>query len=366
MKLILFRSIGTCLIILISFFASSLCAEDFRVGATLSLTGPYAHYGSQALHGIEMAVDEINRNGGVNGKTVKLIVEDFGTLDLKRAAQSAQKLINKDKVDLFLPLIVEDSEVVVPLTTRAHLFTMVVGCGARKCGTSLGQYNVRAPSSHDTIIEKLVDHAVKRGMKHACIIAAQATYFEAYGRYIEELAKKNGATVSYEEVPLSNSEDYREIALKFNHEQCDAIFPWIPIGSSGAFFKRVRESKSPAQIYGIVETDDPGIISVAGKAAEGVIFANFSLGSEQFLKRYKERYHEVPSRPAVPAYDGVKLLLTLAGKVGTDPKKLLQAFKEVKDYPAENGIITYTETGERLGEKVQLMQIKNGAAVSLE
>jgi ABC-type branched-subunit amino acid transport system substrate-binding protein len=145
------HSIFTTLLFLI-FLTTTVNGEELRLGTTLSLTGPYATYGRQALQGIQKAIAEKNSAGGVNGKEVKLFVEDFGTLDLRAALSGARKLIDIEKVDVFLPLIVEDSEVIVPITSQKPLFSMVVGCGSRKCGFNLGPYNVRASSSHDEII----------------------------------------------------------------------------------------------------------------------------------------------------------------------------------------------------------------------
>jgi len=56
----------------------------------------------------------VNDAGGVRGKQVKLYVEDFAALDLKLALSGARKLVDVNKVQLLLPLIIEDSEVVVP------------------------------------------------------------------------------------------------------------------------------------------------------------------------------------------------------------------------------------------------------------
>lgn len=355
-----------CMLLTVFYAGSGTSAEELRLGATLSLTGAYANYGRQALEGMTLAAEEINQAGGVPaGSSVKLIVEDFGTLDLKRAVSAARKLISLDKVRVLLPLIIEDSEVIVPITSQIPLFTMAVGCGARKCGFSVGPYHVRSACSHDSIIQRLVSYAVAHGTQHACIIAAEATYFEGYGRYIEELSKKAGQRVSYVSVPLSLSEDYRDVATRFKHDQCDAIYAWLPMGTVGSFFRRVRESGSTALILSIVESDDPNVLQSAGQAAEGVVFATFSLGSPEFQKRFRERFKEPPARPALPAYDGLKLLVKLVSQVGTSPQALREAILKVKDFPAENGVMTYTAEGERLGEEVLLMQIVRGAPVEI-
>lgn len=359
------RAVLSSFLFILLFGRSVLFADELRIGTTLCLSGPYATYGRQALHGIEMALDEINANGGVNGSKVKLFVEDFGTLDLKRALMAARKLIDVDKVNVLLPLIVEDAEVIVPITSKIPMFTMVVGCGARKCAFNIGEYNVRAAAAHDSIIERLVSYAQSKNVKHSCAIVAESTYFEGYGRYIEELSKKAGNNVTYVTVPLSNSDDYRSIATRFKYANCDAIYSWIPMGTIGSFFRRVRESGSKALLFGIVESDNPEVLKAAGSAAEGVVFARFSLGSKEFQDRFAEKYKEQLLRPTVPTYDGVKLLLELIAKVGTSPQKLREAILNVKNKPATNGEMTYTSEGERTGEQIELMTIVNGKPVAI-
>lgn len=341
-------------------------AEDLKIGTTLSLSGPYATYGRQALQGIQLAIEEVNANGGVAGRKVQLLVDDFGDFDLKKAITATRRFIDVDKIEIFFPLIVEDGEAVVPLSSRKPIFSMIVGCGARKCGFNLGPYNVRAPSSHDLIIKSLVKYATARKIKHACVIAAESTYYAAYGELINELSKAEGQKVTYVPVPYSNTEDYSSIATKFAHSTCDAIYAWIPIGSAGSFFKRVRENGSSALILSIVETDDPQVLSTAGQAAEGVVFSRFTIGTEEFQRKYQAKFHELPSRPAIPSYDGVKLLLDLAGQVGTDPNLLKRAILEVKNRAATNGTLSYSSEGERTGEDVELMQIKDGKPVKCD
>jgi branched-chain amino acid transport system substrate-binding protein len=347
-------------------FGSGVLAEELKIGTIAMLTGAYSTYGRQALQGAQLAIDEVNEKGGVNGRPVRLFVEDVGTYGLSQAATATRKLIDKDKVEVLLPLIIEDSEVVVPITSKVPLFTMALGCGARKCGFNVGKYHVRAPASHDLIIQKLMEFSRAQNVKRACIIAAEATYFEGYGRYIEQLSKEAGQEVVYSSVPLSNTDDQRSIAAQFRKNNCDAIFSWIPIGSLGPFFRRVREGGSKAQLFGIVETDDPQILSSAGPAAEGVVFARFNPGTGDFQSRYQAKFKELPTRPAAPSYDGVRILLELIGKVGTAPEALKSEFLKVHDREAVNGTIGFTIEGERIGEKVELMRIENGVPVEIK
>ncbi|MDO9166571.1 MAG: ABC transporter substrate-binding protein, partial [Rhodoferax sp.] len=72
-------------------------ATEITLGSIQDLSGPLAGFGKQARLGMMLAVDEINELGGVNGRKLKLIVEDSG-YDPKKAVLAAQKLVNQDKI----------------------------------------------------------------------------------------------------------------------------------------------------------------------------------------------------------------------------------------------------------------------------
>ncbi|RYF64496.1 MAG: ABC transporter substrate-binding protein, partial [Comamonadaceae bacterium] len=71
--------------------------DEIRIGTIQDLSGPLAGFGKQARNGMQLRVDEINEQGGINGRKLKLYVEDSG-YDPKRAVLAAQKLVNQDKI----------------------------------------------------------------------------------------------------------------------------------------------------------------------------------------------------------------------------------------------------------------------------
>ena len=70
---------------------------EILIGTIQDLSGPLAGYGKQARNGMQLRVDEVNEQGGVNGRKLKLLTEDDG-YDPKKAVLAAQKLVNQDKV----------------------------------------------------------------------------------------------------------------------------------------------------------------------------------------------------------------------------------------------------------------------------
>jgi hypothetical protein len=76
---------------------SRASARRDPVGTIQDLSGPLAGYGKQARNGMQLRVDEINEQGGIHGRKLKLLVEDSG-YDPKKAVLAAQKLVNQDKI----------------------------------------------------------------------------------------------------------------------------------------------------------------------------------------------------------------------------------------------------------------------------
>jgi len=70
---------------------------EITVGTIQDLSGPLAGYGKAVRNGMLLRIDEVNEQGGVNGRKLKLITEDSG-YDPKRAVLAAQKLVNQDKI----------------------------------------------------------------------------------------------------------------------------------------------------------------------------------------------------------------------------------------------------------------------------
>src|SRR4051812_28195698 len=75
--------------------------DEIVVGSIQDLSGPIAGFGKQVRNGMLLRVDEINEQGGISGRKLKLLVED-SAYDPKKAVLAAQKLVNQDKIFIML------------------------------------------------------------------------------------------------------------------------------------------------------------------------------------------------------------------------------------------------------------------------
>src|SRR5690554_2134363 len=92
-----------------------------RVGVPLGLTGPAATTADWARMGVELAADEINADGGIDGREVELVVIDT-ELDPTKAVTAVNRLINQDDVDLIVgPMTSDETLATLPHSTRANI-----------------------------------------------------------------------------------------------------------------------------------------------------------------------------------------------------------------------------------------------------
>jgi branched-chain amino acid transport system substrate-binding protein len=338
---------------------------ELRVGVLATLTGNAAQWGKHARQGLELAEKELNGRGGVGGNKVKLFFEDFGNFDLKKALSAARYQVEVKKVDAFFPSFIEDSEVVVPLFTQKKIFSIAMGCGGMTCAGKIGPYHIRSTSNDMPLVNTLIDQAKKRGAKKFCVITSDGSYYLPYSQAAHQMLKEQKFLVS----PLSTvswgEKDLLPQATFVKREACDAVLPWLDHGALGPFLRRMRELGITAQVYGPPYTADDSILSVAGSAVEGSLFAKFNTGTPEFTAAYQAAYGEKPERPAATAYDALMIFAHAVEKVGLDAGALRKEIVEKKDYQGVSGKFEYSSGGERKGEQVELYEISKGKLIQL-
>ena len=102
-------------------------SESYRVAALLCLTGDAATWGQNAQRAIQLAVDEANAKGGINGRKVEVIYEDTAA-DPKKAVSAFERVTSVEHVDAVIgPLNQTEVVALMPLITQKHIPTFVPG-----------------------------------------------------------------------------------------------------------------------------------------------------------------------------------------------------------------------------------------------
>lgn len=343
------------------FAAMALAQSEIKIGATLPLTGFGASWGTEAVQGLALATDEINAKGGINGRPVKIIPEDFGQFDLKSAASAANKFISQDHVTAILTMWSEDTQVVWPVAEAHQVPVLSIAAGAKNL-TRGKPFLSRVWPSDSLLIEALLKHAKKNGLTRCAVLFEQSAYHENLASLVSEGCEKSFGTTPLSLAVTQGTTDLKPLLLKVKAANADTLFIQTSNDLVGLALKQAAALDIHATRYGPVSADDPVTKKAAGAAIEGLVFPRYTPAVASFRARYNARYGKDPMIVADAAYDALMVLSAAMKESGLDGAAIDRQLRTIHDFPGATGPITIRSDGERDAREVQILQFKQGAA----
>jgi branched-chain amino acid transport system substrate-binding protein len=337
-----------------------LLAEPIRIGATLALTGDGATWGTNAARGIQLAVENVNEHGGISGNSLEVVFEDYRSSDYKLAASAAKKFISIDNVRAILTQWAGDTEVVWPIASKAGVVTICIGPGTVDSTKSQPLvFRIWPPEA--SLIKASVDYAFSKGAKKAAVVKGVESHFLKATELTKSYWKKRvGVDVFVQEIQQRET-DLRGIALNLKRNNPDVIFLHMSYDLEGVMINRLREIGVQALVVGEEHSDDPAILSVAGKNAEGVVYPQFAVAETPFRAQFRSKFRAEPVDPAEYAYDSIMILAeSLRDARTSSGHALSNAILKMKNFEGSSGLINFDASGNRKEKTVEIRIIKNG------
>jgi len=214
-------------------------SEPYKFGAVLPLTGSNAFYGEFAKDGLGLAIEDINSAGGVNGKQVEMIYEDFGS-DKTRVAPATQKLIDVDGVDALFTVTVMPTGIMAPLAEVAKvpfIYVNVVNTFAEN-----KSFVFKDQLDGFEACKKLMRIAMEKHEK----IALFGTNAE-FTLLCRKGAQEIGPLAAFETYD-QGSTDFRTQFTKIKESASTAVFLTVYAADCSNAFKQMRELGVKAQV----------------------------------------------------------------------------------------------------------------------
>ncbi len=138
----------------ISISSTVLAQEPLKLGALPSATGPGAAIGAALMAGVELAVSEINKNGGISGRSITVIKGDTQS-NPTTAVSEAKRLVEREKVELLIgPLVSQEVVPTVAVTTEAKI-VQITNAGTSALTPDNGPYHFSSNASSETVAESM-------------------------------------------------------------------------------------------------------------------------------------------------------------------------------------------------------------------
>ncbi len=272
--------------------------EPFRVGVMESLTGPGETYGNVSWQAKQMAMDEINAAGGINGRMLELIAEDS-----KCAAQDAitayNKLTDVDNVKIILGTSCSGAMLGAAPLAEADGVVMFSGLATNPDIANAGDYIFRTAMNDLQVGIDTANAIWGDGARRLATITETTDYAEGVRRVTAEHFASLGGEVVAEERYASDATDFRSQLTKIVNANPDAVHIAAQAEfSGGTVVKQIRELGYEGPLYSEIVPVGATALEVAGEAATGLKAITAELDpsntkSQEVLDRFRDRYDYV-------------------------------------------------------------------------
>jgi branched-chain amino acid transport system substrate-binding protein len=350
---------------------ASAAAVPFKIGVAGPMTGQYATYGASHKAGAELAMEELNAAGGVNGGEVSLSIgDDLG--DPKEAVLVAQKFIDDSE------LVVVDGHQFSGATIAAAGkyqpagLTMITPSATQPDITDMGDFIWRICMTDAVQGKGLADYSVGTlGLKNVAIMYDNSDYGRGLADAYDEGIKAAGGAVVEKQQYSTGDTDFKAQLTKIKGANPDLIFlsGYYPEGSKIA--QQAKELGMDVQMLGSDGYASDELPKLGGAAVEGMLVSTFfdytkdDPAVQKFVDAYKAKFDGAnPDWFVANSYDVVMLAAAAATKAGSNDRAAINdALANIGTYEGISGPITFDENGDVI-KPLSIVIVENGGLVT--
>jgi len=341
--------------------------EMIKIGAILPLTGEAAVWGENVKTGIELAKEEINKKGGINGRKIEVIYED-GQCDSKTGVSAAQKLITVDKVQVIIGEVCSSVTLAIAPIANQNKVVLITPASSADSISQAGEYIFRNYPRNSQFLDKISELIEKLNKKKIAILFVNNDYGVGLKDYaLQKISKEKIVLVEGHD---QKETDFRTTLTKLKSINPDAVILATYYEDGALILKQAKEMKINALFLGTDAFDDPKVVEIAKEAAEGLIFSAVKLEAgpkfSEFKKAYIEKYNKEPVFLSDFAYDTLNIIAEAIEKGNYKGEDIKNYLYSIKNFPGASNSISFDENGDLINPSFTLKTIKNGQFVPYE
>lgn len=341
--------------------------EPVKIGMISFLSGAGAPWANSLKSAAEMAVDEINENGGVLGRPVELILNDSKS-DPATGNVLAKTLVNKDKVAaLFTADMSSVRNALYPVVKEAELPFFYMNQYEGNEYLKYMYVNAAVPKQFMYPVVPYMTEKFKA--QKWFILGSDYVYPRSTGDAVKEAIKNAGGTVVGEEFAPLGTSDFSSIIAKIKSSQPDVIAE-IVIGPDAVSFQKQLNTQGLNKNLKIVTVAvEESSVGAMGSSAEGIFptgeyFQSIpSPENQEFIKKHKAKFGEnadLPTFISIGTYEAIHMWALAVNKANSlEWEKLNEVIFDVT-FNGPRGPIQYERETNHVNLPVYLAQVVNG------
>ena len=344
------------------------------IGGALCLTGIQAPLDEPSVRGAQLAVDELNKKGGVLGRKVEFVNLD-GKSDPVTVGNVAVELVKMGAKAIIAP---SDFDFGGPASREAQKAGIV---GISPCASSplygsktLGDKQFTMSMWNTTMGAATAEFAyTTKGWKVGYVVTDTfIDYTKSLSRYFIQHFQKLGGTILFEDMYVQGAQDFSaQLARLKAAKKPDFIFISSYMPDLAMMIRAIREAGVSAPVVGGDSYDDPGLFKALGEKYGSDIYydthsflaAGVTPDMENFLKVYKAKYNAEPDAVwVVPGWDVVMIIAQAMQKAGTTDGAAVAKAMETTEFSLLTGKLKWSgiDKGHEPDIEAPLVQLEKG------
>ncbi|MGF6534462.1 MULTISPECIES: ABC transporter substrate-binding protein [Paraburkholderia] len=319
--------------------AGSATGTPVYFGVSGPLTGPNAQYGAQWKAGFDLALDEINADGGINGHPLQYVFEDSQS-DPRQAVTIAQKFVSDPRILIELGDFSSPASMAAsPIYQRAGLVQL--GFTNSHPDFTKGGDFIWSPSVSQADAQPLIaDLAAKEGLHHVAVLYQNTDWGRASKDVFVKAAASRGVQVVAAEGYQTTDKDFRATLVRVNGAHPDGLVLISYYADGAQIVRQARESGIHLPVVAAGSVYSPKFLELGGDAVNGVATnTNFFPGDprpevQRFVHGFEAKYHREPDAFNAFAYDATIIAAYALRTGGLDRKGVRDALPKLHDVPS--------------------------------
>ncbi|MFL6839294.1 MAG: ABC transporter substrate-binding protein [Bradyrhizobium sp.] len=330
-------------------------AATIKIGMCAPVTGPAAESGGYAIKGAKLALEAVNKAGGILGKQAELIVEDDQTTN-PGIVLAFSKLAAQSDIVAFLGSI-RSTQVHAMAPDVLKLGKPVMIGGTDPNLTHMGNQWVFRFRPNDSYSGRVIaDYGVNTlGKKKWAVLHSTDAFGTAGGKALSAALDKLGCPAVLDQGYANQSQDFTPVVLAIKQSGADILGSYFTFENDlGIFARQLRQLG-----VNIPWVGSPSIVNVTAlKLAGPALYNTFGVAdyaedsseaSKTFGKLYRDAVKVAPDNQSSWPYDAVSVLAAAINKAGsTDPTKIREAILSIKKFPGAEGEYNFDQNGDGL------------------
>lgn len=319
-------------------------ADPIRIDAMLCLTGACAEWGTDSLKGVQLAIETVNEQGGVLGRSFSLEAEDTAEDVPVNAVNAFHRLRTQEDIKFIVgptwtpaalslaPLIKDDKRVIVISPT----------VGVREFNESAS--NIFNTWPHDDVAtRKIARYAIQAGFRRAGVFSSEQPWEKLQGDTFSEEFVRNGGVITAKVEPPAMTPTLKFEAVRIRDSQPDVVF-FANLTQMHLAAKELKRLHYPGAKLAVLLSETQ--IALAEGALDGAVFPAYPSEQNGFDERFRRRFGTTPGASSATAYDAVMLYARAVQTAGTlQPQTVARSLAQTRGFRGVSGEINFDDHG---------------------